>query len=184
MQANRPLNEYLPLRFRNGEQVRQFSKPCLQCGKMLHAKSMKGVACLLNDQIAIAAQAQCPSCAARFPVTCLINENKQVRRVIMPYFLFNPYLRLLAPAAVASASANKMGIPEAELPDTPIAAMPASVVAKEVIRAEEAVGRYQDKPIPAWVQVDGKRYEFQRITFEARAGEGEFLLDGHLIYRN
>lgn len=181
MQPNRRLSDIFPVSFRNGEQVRQFSKPCVHCGQMLNIQHMHGIACLLNDHIAIAASAKCPACGERFPVTCLINENKQVRRVVLPYFLFNPYLRVLKPVVISALPA-KNTLFEPEKPDVP-AVTPVSAVPLEIERAEEAVGRYRDKPIPAWVRVNGKQFTFERVAFEARTGDGEFLLDDCLVYR-
>ena len=187
MQANRRLSEVFPLRFRNGEQIRQFSKPCIGCGKMLTAQHMQGVVQLLDDQIAIAARAQCPACGARFSVTCLIDEEKRVRRVVLPYWLFNPYLRAMRPSSEAPKSSEfEMN---AELPRPRLRAeesqpMPEPMLSVDVVRATESVGRYQDKPIPAWVRINGKEFAFDRIAAEdARTKEGEFLLDGYLVYR-
>lgn len=188
MQANRRLSDILPLHFRNGQQIRQFSKPCLGCGKMLTAQHMQGVAQLLDDQIAIAARAQCPACGARFSVTCLIDQEKRVRRVVLPYWLFNPYLRAMRPSGVTVKSRDVEQDEELPRPSTPSVEAPQPVAepmpSVDVERSEESVGRYQGKPIPAWVRINGKAFAFDRIAAEGvRTKEGEFLLDGYLVYR-
>ncbi len=188
MQPNRRLSDVLPLRFPGGEQVRQFSKPCIHCGSMLTAQHMLGVACLVNDHIAIAARAHCPSCGERFSVTCMIDEKKRVRRVVLPYWLFNPYLRMLRPSGLVVARSDMP--PNDDMPRSPMLTVeepppPAAPAPQlDIERADEAVGRYQGKPIPAWVRVNGKLFSFERIASEARTtNEGEFLLDGCLVYR-
>ena len=189
MQPNRRLSDILPLRFRSGEQVRQFSKPCIRCGNMLNAQHMVGVAQLIDDQIAIAAKAQCPVCGERFSVTCLIDGHKHVRRVVLPYWIFNPYLRTMSPAE--SQGVVREESPSDELPMTPTLSteIPAPEPRRapmpqvDVERSDESVGRYQGKPIPAWVRVNGKVFNFERIAADARTREGEFLLDGCLVYR-
>ncbi|MBS1155056.1 MAG: hypothetical protein H6R07_980 [Proteobacteria bacterium] len=187
MQPNCRLSDVLPLRFANGEQVRQFSKPCLSCGTMLSAQHMIGVARVVNDHIAIAARAQCPSCGERFSVTCMIDDEKRVRRVVLPYWLFNPYLRMLKPPVKEGAAREVRPVEELPRPDFMGAEQPGPVAAPaqklDIVRADDAVGSYQGKPIPAWVQVNGKQFSFERIAIDMRAGEGEVLIDGCLVYR-
>lgn len=195
MQPNRRLSDFLPLKFANGNQVKQFSKPCVKCGTMLEARQMNGVARLVEDHIAIAATAQCPKCGESFGVACVINPEKQVKRVVLPRFLFNLYLRSLpvqkgeiAPQAMLNRSALE-SLPEvrdaiedaAEIARANAARQ--QVQAQNIVRADEAIGRFQDKVIPAWLLLDGNRFEFDRIAPNAQAGEGEYLLDGCLIYR-
>lgn len=173
MRKNHPLPHYLPLCFRNKEQVRQFSKPCTRCGKMLHAKSMHGVARLIDDHIAIAAKAHCSSCGNQFPVMCVIDNQKRVRRVLLPYFFFSLYLRSLKMQEGESEPVAKVeAAPPAPAP------MPA-----DLVRAEDSVGRYRGEPIPAWIRIEGKELAFDRIASGGKIESGEFLLDGHLVYR-
>ncbi|SFO00121.1 hypothetical protein SAMN05660284_02695 [Formivibrio citricus] len=179
MLPNRRLSEYLPVRFANGDQVRQFSKPCVHCGQMLNAQHMVGVARLVKGMIAIAAKANCPACGKQFSVTCLIDEDKRVQRVVVPYWLFNPYLRAIQlqddeQFASSSAAVSDM-LPEPEAAS--------EIPPSQLERAEDAVGRYQGKPIPAWVRVNGRLFTFDRVAQNAQAGQGELLLDGCLVYR-
>lgn len=192
MQPNRRLNEFLPLKFANGQEIKQFSKPCVACGTMLHAKDMHGVARLVEDHIAIAAKAHCHSCGADFGVACVINSQKQVKRVVLPRFLFSLYLRnlpLQARETAPQAQVRHLPLPEerdAREDALAIARMSpptSSIQPKDIVRAEETLGRFQEKPIPAWVILDGTRFEFDRIAPDARVKEGEYLLDGCLIYR-
>ncbi|UXY15082.1 hypothetical protein N8I74_17475 [Chitiniphilus purpureus] len=180
MSPKKPLNQLLPVRFRNGEQIRQFSKPCVRCGHMLNARDMQGAARLIDDHLAIAASARCPQCGERFGVACIVDNQKRVRRVLVPALLFGWYLRSLPPlegeAARMPAAADETRYDEAPapLPET---------TAQQVVRADEAVGRYQNQPIPAWVLVDGRKFVFERVAPGAQPGNGEFVLDGCLIYR-
>lgn len=189
MQPNRRLSDMLPLRFRNGEQVRQFSKPCIRCGTMLNAQHMVGAAQLIDDQIAIAAKAQCPACGERFSVTCLIDGHKHVRRVVLPYWLFNPYLRMQQSSGMVAPRRESTFDEDRPAPAEFPAEMPApepersQVLQGDIERAGESVGRYQGKPIPAWVRVNGKIYRFERVAADSRTRNGEFLLDGYLVYR-
>lgn len=180
MLPNRRLNEYLPIRFANGDQVRQFSKPCVHCGQMLNAQHMHGVARLVKEYIAIAAKAHCPTCGQSFSVTCLVDEDKRVQRVVIPYWLFNPYLRLLG--GQPDESSLDMTELRSDEPDDAVPQTPPPVV--ELQMAKEAIGRYQGKPIPAWVRVDGQLFDFDRVAPDSRAARGEFLLDGCLVYRH
>ena len=195
MQPNRRLSDFLPLKFKNGNQVKQFSKPCVKCGAMLEAKQMNGVARLVEDHIAIAATATCHKCGEEFGVACVINPDKQVKRVVLPRFLFNLYLRALpvqkgevAPQAMLNRAAFD-ALPEVRDAAEDAAAIVRATLARQqvqaqnIVRADEAIGRFQDKVIPAWLLLDGNRFEFDRIAPNAQAGEGEFLLDGCLIYR-
>ena len=187
MQPNRRLSEILPLRCPDGQQVSQFSKPCIRCGNVLSARDMVGAAKLLDEQIAIAAMAQCPACGQRFPVTCLIDEQKQVRRVVLPYWIFNPYLRSLRPS-VQGAAQGEAGRSDSRTDSSagmaePVAPVPTPTpVTHDVERSEESVGHYQGRPIPAWVRVNGRQLAFERVSPDARIREGEFLLDGCLVY--
>lgn len=187
MLPNRPLNEYLPQKFANGEQVRQFSKPCIQCGTMLHARNMHGIARLVEEHIAIAAKAQCPQCGTRFGVACVIDSSKRVRRVILPRPLFNLYLRYLPMQAGEIPAGSKLDEVSIPAPASAAAApQPAPLAASDssIVRAEDNVGRYQDRPIPAWVEIGGRRLQFDRVALNANTVQnGEYLLDGCLVYR-
>ncbi|WP_410499405.1 hypothetical protein [Chitinibacter sp. S2-10] len=191
MQPNRRLSDFLPLKFANGQEIRQFSKPCVSCGNMLHAKDMHGIARLVEDHIAIAAKAHCPSCGTQFSVACVINSQKQVKRVVLPRLLFGWYLRNLPlqdKETHPQAFARDLPLPEerdaredaAELARS--AERSPQLRPREVVRAEESLGRFQGQPIPAWLLLDGIRFDFDRIAPDERISEGEFLLDGKLIY--
>ena len=194
MQPKRRLSDFFPLKFKNGNQVKQFSKPCVKCGTMLGANHMHGIARLVEDHIAIAADAQCTKCGENFAVACVINPDKQVKRVVLPCFLFSLYLRYLPPQHGESAPQAMLNHPHATAPEVRDAREDAAEIAKtpsraahwepaELVRGDEVIGRFQEKAIPAWLDLDGKRFEFDRIAPDANAREGEYLLDGCLIYR-
>ena len=180
MLPNRRLSDYLPIRFATGEQVRQFSKPCVHCGQMLNAQHMQGIARLVKGYIAIAAKAHCPACDEGFPVVCLIDEEKRVQRVVIPHFLFNPYLRAL-PTQPEENVRQQNSAPDFVPAQPETVAVPVS--ASQIQKSDEAVGRYQGNPIPAWVRVDGQLFAFDRVVQDAQAAQGEFLLEGCLVYR-
>ena len=178
MQAKRPLNRYLPIRFANGEQIRQFSKPCVRCGNMLNARDMVGVARMLDDSLAIAARAHCPKCGESFGVACRVDNQKRVSRVVFPAFLFSWFLRNM-PLQSHERPPADVDLPEVAAAPTP----PPAPQPKNVVRAEESVGSYRGKVIPAWVEVDGRQLQFDRISLNSSFTSGEFLLDDYLVYR-
>ena len=177
MQAKRPLNRYLPIRFANGEQIRQFSKPCVRCGNMLNARDMVGVARMLDDSLAIAAKAHCPKCGESFGVACRVDNQKRVSRVVFPAFMFSWFLRNMP------LQSHEREPDESVVDDAPAAPPTPAPQPKNVVRAEESVGSYRGKGIPAWVQVDGRQLQFDRISLNSSYTSGEFLLDEFLVYR-
>ncbi|WP_148716996.1 hypothetical protein [Chitinolyticbacter meiyuanensis] len=189
MLPKRPLNQLLPVRFRNGEQIRQFSKPCVRCGHMLNARDMQGAARLVDEnQLAIAAAARCPQCGERFGVACLVDEQKRVRRVLVPAALFGWYLRSLPPQKGEQSQLHTVAMDDLRDADLTVteaqsAPVPAPTRQQDVVRADQALGQYQGKPIPAWVEVDGVRLDFERVAPGAQPTQDEFLLDGCLLYR-
>ena len=96
---------------------------------------------------------------------------------MLPYWLFNPYLRLIRDEQAPVAESPTVAGPAP-------AAEPAPALPVEVECAQEFVGRYQGKPIPAWVRVNGQQLDFDRVAPQARIAAGEFLLDDCLVYRS
>lgn len=185
-----PLHHYLPYQFPNGTVIRQFSKPCLRCNEMVHSQHMYGIIRQIDVYAALAARAKCPACALEFNVACVINNQKQVRRVMLPPLLFRWYLQMLppnsrtpapvihgakeAPAALATPTLHDT---EPVTPDTPSA----PVFAFE--RSQESVGQYNGKPIPAYIIVADEHIPFSRVaSTHPNIGSGEYLVDGCLIY--
>ncbi|WP_374349667.1 hypothetical protein [Chitinimonas sp.] len=177
MQKTERIDHYLPCRFKSGAIIKQFSKPCVQCGQMLQAKHMHGIARLVEDHLALAATADCPACHAKFGVACVIDNEKRVRRVVLPVWGFKLYLRLLPEQAgeLAAREAARAQL-AAERP-----AQPAAPV--DYPRADTALGQYAGKPIPAHIVVDGRQVPFDRIELTGKIAPGEYLLDGHLVYK-
>ncbi|TJZ78994.1 hypothetical protein [Chitiniphilus eburneus] len=189
MLPKKPLNQLLPIRFRNGEQIRQFSKPCVRCGHMLNARDMRGAARLIDDHLAISVNARCPQCGESFGVACIVDNQKRVRRVLVPALLFGWYLRSLPPQRDEDRRMHADEQPDDATADLPepqqrqAVAPPPAPPQRDVERAHEAVGRYQGQPIPAWVKVDGQTFTFERVAPGGQPRAGEFLLDDCLIYR-
>ena len=173
------LDRYLPIRFTQGGLIRQFSKPCVKCGQMLHAQNMQGIARLIDNHLVIAARAECTACQTVFPVCCVVNSEKQVRRLVLPVWLFLMYLRFLpeqpgerlAQAAAVAQLAEEVNRQAAPAPriDYP--------------RADTTLGQYQGKTIPAHIIVDGREIPFDRIEPDGRVKQGEYLLDDHFVYK-
>lgn len=180
MQASR-LDNFLPVRFRNGTVIKQFSKPCLYCGAMLHARHMHGVARLIDNRLALAATAACPECRRDFGVACVIDHDKRVRRVTVPSWLFGLYLRMLPEQPGEQASRDMAAQAVREEAQPPVPDTPAPAI--DYPRADTSVGRYGDLPIPAYIVVDGRQVPFDRVEPQGRIGQGEFLLDGCFVYK-
>ncbi|TSJ91157.1 hypothetical protein [Chitinimonas sp. BJB300] len=178
MRPTNRIDHFLPIRFKNGAVVKQFSKPCIKCGQLLQARHMHGIARLLEDHLAMAATAHCPACHTQFGVACVIDNEKRVRRVVLPLFLFKLYLRTLAmhPDEVAAHEQALADIAKAQTP----------VIKAEPVdypRAGSIIGRYGDKPIPAYIVVDGREVPFDRIEADGQVNVGEYLLDGCFVYK-
>ncbi|QNM96830.1 hypothetical protein [Chitinimonas koreensis] len=180
MRPTQRLDHFLPVRFRNGTLVKQFSKPCVRCGRVLHAADMHGIARLLGSHLALAAQAECPACQARFPVTCVVDDKKRVRRLGVPHFLLSLYLRLL-PDHPDEGEAREAAAAQAAREEAAAVAV-APVV--DYPRADVALGSYQGKPIPAHIVVDGREVPFDRVEPGGRVAPGEYLLDGCFVYKS
>lgn len=179
MRPTNRIDHFLPVRFKNGTLVKQFSKPCVKCGQMLHARHMHGIARVVEDHLALAAQAHCPACHHQFGVACVIDKEKRVRRVALPIFLFKLYLRVLA-VQPAEALAHEQALAEVAKQQQASAPKPEPV---DYPRAETVIGRYADKPIPAYIVVNGAEVPFDRIEAAGRVNAGEYLLDGCFVYK-
>ncbi|MDK2122549.1 hypothetical protein [Parachitinimonas caeni] len=174
MRRTAKLSRFLPLQFSNGHKVKQFSKPCLRCKHMLHANDMHGIARLIQDQIHLAADAECPACGLKFGVACVIDSEKRVKRVLPPPWLFLLLLRVIPGTDPG---------PHPLLPDT--STMPAGPIQPQNYRrATEVIGRYADREIPAYIEINGQRYDFDRIEPKGTGDVSEFLIDGCLVYRS
>jgi len=184
MLDKKPIDNFLPMRFKAGGTVKQFSKPCIKCGNVLQASQMQGTVRLIDDHIALAAEALCPKCSTRFGVACVIDNEKRVRRVALPAFLFGWYLRLLPlqPGEMNASVSDTLsgGRPTEPAPQPIIAAPPPAV---DYPRAHTSLGQYQGKPIPSYIIVAGREIPFDRIALDGRYDAGEYLLDSCLIYK-
>lgn len=179
-----PLAQYLPFQFSNGSLIRQFSKPCLRCHKMLDSQHMHGIIRAVDNYAALAARATCPSCQLNFNVACIITHTKEVRGIWLPARFFRWYLQILP-------FTSRMPKPfihpvkpilegDATLSTTTAAAAPSF----EFERSEENVGHYNDKPIPAYIIVAQEHIPFFRISLTgALQDPSEYLIDQHLIYK-
>ncbi|QDQ26814.1 hypothetical protein FNU76_10800 [Chitinimonas arctica] len=182
MRPKNRIDHFLPVRFSNGSLVKQFSKPCLKCGQMLHAREMHGIARLLDDHLALAAIAHCPACHGQFGISCVIDRDKRVRRVSLPAWLFMIYLRAL-PVQAGEQAAHEQAVAEVAQAQRREQEQAVRPVAVEYPRADTAIGRYADKPIPAYIVVHGAEVPFDRVEPDGRVTDGEYLLDGCFVYK-
>jgi hypothetical protein len=184
-----PLPHYLPFQFRNGVIIRQFSKPCLRCNEILHSQHMYGLIRPIDNYAALAAQAKCPVCKLQFNIACIINDQKEVRRVLLPTLLFRWYLQILpstarmpAPSQNTHEAAQPFASPSSPVP-SPLPADTASAPSFHFDRSEEAIGHYNGKPIPAYIIMDNEPIPFARVAAaNPQLKAGEYLIDGYLIY--
>ena len=191
-----PLSRQLPLRFANGQTVSRFAKHCPRCRHVVGSEHMHGEVRLVQDRIVIAAKATCPQCDFSFGVTCIITDDKEVHHVALPNWILAWWLRRTLPTPLrddrearawryeAPKLPAAMATPASTEADSPPAAgLPLPDVSR-FVASEEAVGRYQDQPIPAWLMLEDVRYAFHRIaTVGSPLADGEVLFQRSLIYR-
>lgn len=181
------ISRSLPITFANGNAVRQFAKHCVRCRQLVSGEHMYGVMTLVQDRIVLAAEAHCPHCQAKFPVTCVITDDKKVHRVVLPMTILRWWLASSQAGRPRSANTRAQ---DWEYPATPPVATPppAPAVVQHTHpdqRSEDSIGRFQDVAIPAWVQVNGIRYVFARPVVDKASlslAPHELLIDGCLIF--
>ena len=92
MHPNDPISKQLPLRFANGQTIRRFAKHCPACKQVVDSQYMHGIAQLVQERVVIAAQAKCPACGHTFAVTCVVTDDKEVHRVLVPGWVLRWWL--------------------------------------------------------------------------------------------
>ncbi|MDN0083660.1 hypothetical protein QU487_12985 [Crenobacter sp. SG2305] len=175
-----PIARYLPHTFANGTSVRRFAKPCPRCRQVVEAADMFGQLAVLQDRLFVAAEGRCRHCGHRFSVACMITNNKHVHRVALPMWAFKLWLKMATRNTIQPADpAWSMSEPEPE-PVTP------SLDEADVVAADTIVGRYDGLEIPAWINHDGHRYNFERTIASGQAprlAASEQLFRERLVYR-
>lgn len=191
MLDKQPINRFLPVSFGRGTTVRHFSKPCVRCGQVLQAAQMVGVVRVIEDHIALAADAHCPHCSARFGVACVIDQDKRVRPVPFPATVFSWYLRIL-PGQPGEQLPESSESPEGVMPPLGMAPPPAEeqdvtdvrvTLSPDYPRSADVVGSYQGRPIASHIVVNGQKIPFDRIALQDSPAAGEYLIDGLFIYK-
>lgn len=151
---------------------------------------MYGRVLLAQDRILLAAQAHCPHCGHRFPVSCVITDDKRVHRVIIPMNLLRWWLSTVRQHHVSGEPATQARDwefhPATTLPEHQHLAMSPPKVTLPDARSDDIIGSFDGKPIPAWVRYQQKMYEFTRV-WQQKSGtpllnEQEILIDEVLIY--
>lgn len=183
MARQNTISSYLPVTFPNGNRVRRFGKHCPHCHAMVGCEHMAGLASLQQDKLFLAAQGTCPACQHRFPIACVITDDKRVHRVLLPLWVYRMWLQMATrntpqPAAKANWEVQEENTTPAQqgilLTDAEVAA-----------RSPEILGRFQDQPISAWIEYQDRRFVFERAAPPGQfaLSEQEVLLAGKLIYR-
>ena len=183
------LSSFLPLRFNNGQTISRFAKHCVRCNALVTATDMQGVASTIQNRIVIAAKARCPQCQAEFAVTCVITDDKQVHKVMLPYWMLRWWLlRTPMPpvAGVPSRSSDWEYSPDATTDQPSESLMPPPVDNRVMTPSGETLGQFDGAPIPAWLNVDGERYDFVRPVVGRSASQlahDEVCYEQRLVYR-
>ena len=178
------ISRFLPIYFSNSNSVRRFGKHCPNCQAMVGAQHMEGLAIKQDERIFLAATACCPSCSNKFSVGCVITDDKRVHRVVLPYWIFQNWLKRIARQDPELLSDDSVGMQENQ--STTIQAglvLPSNAI---LTRSEQVLGRFHGHPINAWVEFQGKRFIFDRAAptgCKARLDAKELLIDDSLIYR-
>jgi hypothetical protein len=183
MARQNTISSYLPVTFPNGNRVRRFGKHCPHCHAMVGCEHMAGLASLQQDKLFLAAQGTCPACQHRFPIACVITDDKRVHRVLLPLWVYRMWLQMATrntPQPVAQANWEVQ-----EENATPAQQGILLTDAEVVARSPEILGRFQDQPISAWIEYQDRRFVFERAAPPGQfvLSEQEVLLAGKLIYR-
>ncbi|AXE29789.1 hypothetical protein DK842_07750 [Chromobacterium phragmitis] len=175
------ISRFLPLTFANGNSVRRFGKHCPQCRAMVGAEHMEGLASLMHGKIYLSAEACCPQCEQRFPVACVITEDKRVHRVLLPLWIFRLWMKSATRHDPQPSDNDRWELEQADSAPKGLT-LPADA---EVVRSEEILGRFQGEPICAWIEYQGQRFVFDRAAPDNNQSlsASELLLEGRLIYR-
>lgn len=191
MRSYRSLDEYLPLKFQNQSTIVRFYKKCPNCGSTVEASNMHGEVLVVNDVAIIAALAKCQKCADKFSVSCLINNQKQVRQLIVPmsflrWWLYKNRQKYLSDLPLNwHISLSKGRVTAIPAPDSEmkIAPTPQQEPSPDLI-SEEIVGSLGELQIHSWIIFDGKRYDFDRILLEGAniSKDEELVFKDKLVY--
>lgn len=177
------ISRFLPISFRNNTKVHRFGKHCPHCRTMVSADRMEGIASLINNKIFIAAKGSCPVCNTRFAICCIITDDKQVHRVLLPGWIFRRWL-----AFTVRNDPQPLHHQEWELANKEHDSHKGLVLTDSnlVVHSDEVLGSYQGKKISAWIEYQGKRFVFERAAPLAnlqQLNENELLFEGQLIYK-
>ena len=177
------LSQLLPYTFSNGITISRFAKLCPHCQRPVEANAMYGKMAALNERLFIAARAECRHCEYRFPIACMIDNQRRVQPVFMPLWLFNGVLSLMSRQRVSPNDPTLELSPEALAALQP---MVSSLSTEEVTEATEHVGRYDGMEIPAWIEHNGQRLKFVRVIPPNQWPEldaGEHLYRRRLVFQ-
>lgn len=177
---------YLPVSFGNGQQVKSFGKECPSCRKVVMAETMFGRLVVVQDRILLAAQGHCPHCGHRFPITCVITDDKKVSRVYLPMGILRWWLSTVHGEANAPREQKWESHPSTTLPEH-VRLPKQKVSLAQFDHYETIIGSYNGYTIYEWIEVDSKRYKFERVVPKGvpfHAAPGEILVEHVLVYRD
>lgn len=137
---------------------------------------MHGVVKQQAERAFLSANAECPKCAHKFAVDCMITSEKLVVKMHLPHAFMLWYLLRTTPTPPAISAASQQAVAQASLKP---------VAMSEVELAVDQLGQYQGKPIPAAVSYKGEWYDFERVAMkqERALAKEELWLDAGLIFK-
>ncbi len=148
---------------------------------------MLGVAVHLQERLIIAAEATCPRCEARFPIACVITDDKHVHRVIVPMRILRWWLSTVTPVPATDPRPIEPVDKTWDFQALNQSALePVSLPSESLECSSEIIGQYQNRPIFAWVRDDQQPYRFSHILGEHQKKilkSDEILVDRYLVYQ-
>lgn len=133
---------------------------------------MRGLARNVNGQVFLAARAECPQCGHQFNISCVIAADKSVSRLWVPTWFMLWWLSGLEMDTPPPEDEGETldGDPEPLPPPAPVTV------------SSETLGSYDGRPIPAWVDWQGRRYRYHGVDKGQVLGEDCLRHDG-LVFR-
>lgn len=170
----------LPMQLAEGLVLAGVELECRGCGHSYRLTKGQGRAGAPGARIALAARSQCPRCATAVRFLVVVDmrlHHASVQRVSkLGLWLAEGILQM-----------GRIGRQPAPLIKPVVPNVP-EVRQPVVVPSSTVIGRYADRDIPAWIDVDGRRCTFvgvEPITHRARraARSGEIVIAPGLVYR-
>jgi hypothetical protein len=98
-------------------------------------------------------QGSCPACHHRFPIACVITDDKRVHRVMLPLWVYRLWLQMATRNTPQLPSRENWSVEEEEAGPAPVGFIVNDVAS--VTCSDEILGRFHDQTISAWVEYEG-----------------------------